>query len=430
MNSRARAWAASALAAALACPAWALDLSLTSGEWRPSVIVVEDFPGETAAMGEGDEALSSIVRADLSFSGYFRAARGEGGGHGATGPARYASLRSAGGEYLLTGEVRQQDGEMRMFFELHDALTEASLARHDFSFGADSWREAAHTISNEVFKAVTKKPGAFLTKVAYVVRHSDGMNLLQIADYDGHNPHTILYSHRPLISPTWSPDGNDLLYVSFERDRPVVYRQSLLNGERIRVANFPGSNSSPAMSPNGSVIAVSLTDNRHASQIYLISPAGRRKMRNSSAIETEPAWSPDGKRIAFVSDSAGGPQLYEYFVENNLVRRVSYGSSYCVSPSYSSDGVQILHVRRDGRGRNNAAILDLRTKEVVFLSNVREADSPSFSPDDTMILLKDESVKNSLRIVSINGIITNQWKVRETGEIINPVWGPAESDWF
>lgn len=430
MNSRARAWAASALAAALACPAWALDLSLTSGEWRPSVIVVEDFPGETAAMGEGDEALSSIIRADLAFSGYFRAARGEGGGYGTTGPARYASLRSAGGEYLLTGEARLENGVTTLSFELHDAITEKSFGQYHTSFVADSRRRAVHKVSNWVFETVTKKPGVFHTKVAYVVRHSDGINFLQVADYDGHDPYTVFSSPRPLISPAWSPDGNYLLYVSFERDRPVVYRQSLLNGERVRVANFPGSNSAPAMSPNGNVIAASITDNRHASQIYLISPAGRRKMRNSSAIETEPAWSPDGKRIVFVSDSAGGPQLYEYFVGNNLVRRVSYGSSYCVSPSYSSDGGQILHVRRDERGRNNVAILDLRNREVTFVSNIREADSPSFSPDDTMILLKDEIVKNSLRIVSINGIITNQWKVRETGEIINPVWGPAESDWF
>ena len=61
----------------------------------------------------------------------------------------------------------------------------------------------------------------------------------------GGNAQSVLGSNEPIISPSWSPDGTRLAYVSFENRKPVVYVQSLVTGGRQAVANFPGSNSAP-----------------------------------------------------------------------------------------------------------------------------------------------------------------------------------------
>ena len=426
---------------AISAPAGALDLRLTSGNWRPINIFVEAFAGESQR-----GALSDIIRADLVHSGYFRGHPAPTGGD--VDSARYAEVRARGGEYLLTGVVHSGnsgivDGggeeEEQLFFELHDALTEKSLGELSIKFTDDSRRLAAHTVSNYIFETLAKLPGVFHTKVAYIVRESDGTNLLRVADYDGYNAHTVLSSPEPLISPSWSPDGNEILYVSFERRKPVVYRQSLLTGERQVVANFPGSNSAPAMSPDGRNIAVALTDNQTLQQIFILSAAGRQRMRDvKNVIDTEPAWSPDGRRIAFESDERGGPHIYEFDLADGGIKRVTksnlnltkFPTKYAVSPSYDSTGGRILHIRRTAKGRNNVAVTDLESGETAVLTDIREADSPSFSPNDAMVLFKNEKFANSLQIVAINGIILSQWKVLETGKIINPVWSPASSDWF
>lgn len=421
----------------LAMPSAALDLQLTSGEWRPINIVVEDFGN--------DDGVAQIVRFDLRASGHFRTTRAEAGRYGAVSDDYLGYVRGQGGVYLLTGEIVDEGDKFRLYFELHDTLTERSLGRFSLGFAEPLRRQAAHQVSNWIYESVLRKVGVFHSKVVYVVREKDGTNLLRVADYDGYNAQTVLSSPEPIISPTWSPDGNELLYVSFERHKPVVYRQSLLNGERWVEANFPGSNSAPAVSPDGRKLAVVLTENKHLQQIYIISGgkggggaegaegAGtKQRMRQGRrrTVDTEPSWSADGQRLVFVSDEIGTPQIYEYRLDSGAVRRLSYGSSYCVSPSYSQDGQSVLHVRRDAGRRNNVAIMDVQGGEATFLSQSREADSPSFSPNDAMVLYKDENSPNFLRIVAVNGIIRSSWGTRESGEIVNPVWGPSRSGWY
>ena len=86
-------------------------------------------------------------------------------------------------------------------------------------------------------RKITGVRGVFSTRIAYVLKQGPTYEL-QVADADGQNPQVALRSREPIISPSWSPDGSKLAYVSFESGKPVVYVHTLATSARVPVANF------------------------------------------------------------------------------------------------------------------------------------------------------------------------------------------------
>jgi len=104
-----------------------------------------------------------------------------------------------------------------------------------------------------------------------------------------------------------------------------VYVQSLYTNQRVVLANFRGSNSAPAWSPDGKQLAVVLTRDG-SSQIYLVRPDGSelRRLTFSGAIDTEPNFSPDGQSLLFTSDRGGSAQIYRMPVAGGPAQRMTF----------------------------------------------------------------------------------------------------------
>lgn len=427
-------------------PATALDLDITSGQWRPSQIAVEPFAGQDGLPGQ---PFAQIIADDLHRSGAFAPRH-----LSAPGAETVAQSRKAGAEYILSGavQVAQDRSGFTASFTLTDSITEKKIGSIQTSQPArlESARGIAHQMANWIYEKITKNPGVFHTKIAYILRRPDPdpqtdiiINELRVADYDGHNPMTALASDYPLISPRFTPDGDALLYVAMEPvhdpkypRQPVsksrIYWQSLTTGERRLLANFRGNNTAPAMSPDQQKIAAALTPQGGEFQIYTLdfpNIGAPIRLRKSSGASTEPVFSPDGTRIAFVSDEGGGPQIYEHSLATDESRRVTYRGRNNTEPAYFSSGNGILFVHRDKNGYN-VAVLDLESGQIAPLTAVNRADSPSLSPNDQIALFRDGDEKNVLYTVSINGRIKVRWRKPETGEIVDPTWGPATSSWY
>jgi TolB protein len=209
------------------------------------------------------------------------------------------------------------------------------------------------------------------------------------------------------------------------RSKPVVYVQSLTTGTRQAVANFWGSNSAPAWSPDGRRLAVTLTKDG-GSQIYLISADGSGtpvRLTNSSAIDTESNFSPDGKSIIFTSDRGGSPQIYRIAVTGGQPQRLTFEGSYNVSPRHSPDGRSFTFIQRNG-GRYSVAVQDFASRQVQVLTDGGIDESPSFAPNSKMILYASEvRGRGILAAVSSDGRVKQRF-TEDAGDVREPAWGP------
>ncbi len=408
----------------------AVDIDLKSGGTRKINISVAQFAnGETLPT-----RISFVIVNDLTRSGYFRAAIDKSltALPNGTQPLDYDSLRSRKVEFVLLGNVTPSQGGdgARVVFELVDTITERSLGVYSYRAKLENVRRIAHEMSNLIYEQILNESSPFTSKIAYVLKGKDRYEL-RVADYDGFNPQTVISSPEAMMSPEWSADGNHILYVSFENDKPVVYMVSLLKGKRRVIANYKGNNSAPAISPAGNIIVALTKDG--PTQLYRVSLLGGDpvRLRSSLGIDTEPDFSPDGKRLVFMSDAGGSPNIYlmELDGENGEAKRISFNSTYNVSPAFGPDGNLVAYVLKDANGYN-VAVADIRNGKRAVLTSVRLADSPSFAPNGKILLFKDETRPTILNTISFNDKIRVPFERPEAGEVIDPVWGPAVSGWY
>ena len=384
-------------------------------------------PFTVAAFAGRDKAsapVDQIVIADLERSGLFRHVVVNGEPLDENTRPDMGPWRGLGVDALVTGSVHKlADGRWDVRFRLWDVVKGDDLGGVSFPVSANDLRLAAHKVADAVYEKLTGDPGVFSTRIAYVTKASNKF-ALWVADADGQNAQTALSSPEPIISPTWSPDGTRLAYVSFESKKPVIYAHTIATGERRLVANFRGSNSAPAWSPDGKRVVATLTLAGH-SQIYSVdlSPNQPERLTDSVSIDTEPVWSKDGQFLYFVSDRGGSPQVYRMSALGGAPKRVTFTGSYNVSPDISPDGRTLIYVSRvDGAYRLHA--MDLASGVVRALTNTNADESPSFAANGKLIIYATRiEGQEALMTTTLDGRIRSRL-AGSSGDIREPAWGP------
>lgn len=403
-----------------------LIIDITQGVDNPTRIAIAPINKNGLKL---PEEVSDIVSADLERSGLFSPiAKTSMLSFPATAKEVYfRDWRILGVDYLVVGKATQDSDIYQITFSLLEVHSSRVVFSKVVKGTAAQLRGMAHYISDHVYQAITGIPGAFSTRIAYVTATPVNGKMqfkLMVSDADGARERLLLESKQPIMSPAWSPDAKELVYVSFETGRPAIFRQNLMTAAREQLTNFRGLNGAPSWSPDGKKLALVLSKDGNP-EIYTLDLQSRRFTRITKhfAIDTEPNWTPDGKGIIFTSDRGGSPQIYKLTIASGQVERITFAGSYNARPRLASNGRTLVMVHRD-KGGFQIASQDLITGDLRVLTQTALDESPTVAPNGAMLIYATKrGNKGILAAVSLDAGVKFYLPSRQ-GDVREPAWSP------
>lgn len=407
-----------------------VHIEITQGTDTARPISVVPFKWEGS--GTLPEDISAIITADLRNSGKFNPIPVTDMPQQPTNAAgiTITAWTALGINFVIVGRVQQSSNNSYIIsYQLVDTSSNsgAILVQNQYNIAKVQLRYAAHTASNEIFHYLTSIKGVFHTRIAYIVNNSIGNKHqyeLRIADYDGFNQMLVHRSPQPLMSPSWSPDGDKLAYVTFESGRSTLVIQNINNGTIQQIASFPQHNGAPSFSPDGSKLAIVLSKTGSLN-LYIIDLTSDEihQVTNVCSNNTEPSWFPDNQTLAYTSDQDGYPQVYKISIHNGRPQRLSLHGFRNQDADVSMDGKFLVMVSSNN-GLQYITKLDLVTGAIQILTSTFLDESPSIAPNGTMVVYStSQGLGSILQLVSTDGHFKTPLPVTD-GLVTFPTWSP------
>ncbi len=418
-----------ATAMLLSQPAMAeLKIDITQGTPQPMPIAINALTGGDAVLGN---QIMGVVSSDLEHSGLFRPiSPGAFIEHVTNGDAvpRFADWRQINAQAVITGTLVQQEGDrVRVSFRLWDALAEQQVAGKEYNTYGRNWRRIGHLIADEIYKRLTGEMGYFDTRIVYVAESGPAthrVKRLAIMDQDGEN-HKFLTDGRSLVlTPRFSPNTQQILYMSFAGHEPRVFLRDLQTGREESMGKFDGMSFAPRFNYDGSKMLMSIA-NGGTTSIYemdLRSRQMRRLTNTPGVIDTSPSYAPDGSAITFNSDRGGSQQIYVMDASGGNIHRISYGQGNYATPVWSPRGDLIAFTRMAG-GQFYIGVMRTDGSGERMLAQAWLAESPSWAPNGRVIVF-NKGTENNTRLYTVDITGYNQRELMTPMDASDPAWSP------
>jgi len=410
---------------------------------RPGIVVL---PGRASAL----DSVRAIVARDLDYSDRFELITLPGGDSiRVTTPA--AAARLVTGAAKATGGAATAAGLNYPLFQALGAdfaigiAAPAALADttvvtvHDVAAGGvrrelrvrlpplkdPGFRLAVHRVADRILETALGAAGTAASRVLFV---RDGK--VYSVDQDGADLRLVSSAEHAALSPAWAPDGRRFAYMEFWQGHGRLFVQDVATGKRTAAATMGQAlDFTPAFSPDGKTLAFS-RGTEDGTDIYTANIKDncclQRLTVGRFSDNLSPTYSPDGQRIAFVSTRSGLPQIYVMAADGTdqqLFAPFDYGvtgASY--APDWSPDG-QAVAFHRDVGGTYQVFVLDVRTRAVRQLTSVGRNEDPTWAPDSRhMAFVSDRSGYRQLWIVDVE---TGRIRALPSQDGVRlPAWSP------
>ena len=216
------------------------------------------------------------------------------------------------------------------------------------AYSGASLRRQAHAFADDFVQAINRK-GISQTKIAFKAQAGQNSEIY-VADFDGHNAQSVTHDNTLAAAPDWVPGKFALCYDSYKLGNPQVFSHDLSTGARKAITWYGGSSMSPAVSPDGSRVAMILSKDGWP-DLYVSDIGGGNVIRLTRTPEDEssPCWSPDGHWICFATKVKERRSLYKVPASGGSPQRIpTSGVLNPTEPCWSPDGKWIAFTAQMG----------------------------------------------------------------------------------
>ena len=217
------------------------------------------------------------------------------------------------------------------------------------SYNGASLRREAHAFADDIVSAVRNTKPICGTKIAFKSQSPGGSGEIYVSDFDGFDARAVTSDSAIVAKPAWWPGRMALFYTSYARGEPDIFYHSLSSGQRRVIAGYSGLNTSAAVSPDGSKVAMILSK-AGSPNVWVCNTDGTGLRRVTKGIEdSSPCWSPDGEWICFAAKINSRRVLAKVPSGGGEVQRIpTTGVANPTEPDWSPDGKWIAFTSQMG----------------------------------------------------------------------------------
>jgi TolB protein len=281
------------------------------------------------------------------------------------------------------------------------SLTDNASKRTLFSrtYNGASERRQAHAFADDIVAAIQNLKPIGGTKIAYKSQSPGGSGEIYVADFDGYGPQQVTSDGAIVAKPAWVPGHMALYYTSYARSNPDIFYHSLSSGQRRVIAGYSGLNTSAAVSPDGSKVAMILSK-MGSPNVWVCDADGSDLTRLTKGIEdSSPCWSPDGQWICFAAKISARRVLAKVPAGGGAVERIpTTGAPNPTEPDWSPDGKWIAFTSQAGDFNICVMSVDGRVLPVAVASG----QNPSWSPNSrTLVFNRGPAGRQNVAVLDV-----------------------------
>ena len=353
------------------------------GQTKPIPVSLEGFTGEAA----------DVLKFDLYVQGF-------------------TFVTPGAAQYRISGS-----SEANVQGQVTDAVSRK--VKFSRSYNGAGLRRQAHAFADDIVLAITGKKGIGQGKIAFKAQAPGGEGEIYVSDFDGHNAQAVTHDNAIVAAPAWVPGRLALYYTSYQPGNPDIFYHNLATGQRSIIARFSGLNTSAAVSPDGSKVAMILSRSG-SPNVWVCNADGTnfKQLTTSPEDESSPCWSPDGQWICFATKIHSRRVLAKVPAGGGEVQRIpTSGVSNPTDPDWSPDNKWIAFTSQ--MGDFNICVVPAGGGTATVLV---PGQHPSWSPNSrTLVLNRDTGARQSLSVLDV---MTKQVKDigRISGNDSQPAW--------